>query len=365
MHWLIPLLFVIACSTAGPDGPGPGPSDSPDAGPDDVPGSPDAGAPGAPDAAVPTGTPAKDCFAAAFETPPELGPDYDQYGPKVGSHCQGTNHQDIGGIERVVFIGDSVTVGSPPTTDADFYRSRLADALAARFGIEAPSPLWKTVNIFDGRSFLQESGAFASCAKWGARTDDLLRDSTQIEDCFPPASRDKRTLVIMTIGGNDISSITQDGIDGVPIPDIWVKVEEFVGLLRDAVHWFYDDPSKFPNGVFVVYGNMYEFTDATGDVASCPAAGLAGFGEPWDDFEAHADMVIWANEQYLQIAVETGADMLFNLEQFCGHGFNHDNPESPCYRGPDSERWFDDTCIHPNPTGHRQLADMFLAVVDE
>ena len=111
-------------------------------------------------------------------------------------------------------------------------------------------------------------------------------------------------------------------------------------------------------------GNMYEFTDGTGATNACVAAGLGGI-QPWQDKQAQADMVIWANEQYRQIDVETGADMIFNLELFCGHGFNNDNPASPCYRGPDTERWFDDTCIHPNPTGHQQLADMFLAVVDE
>jgi lysophospholipase L1-like esterase len=339
---------------------------APDAAPPvDNPDPPDAAPPGAPDGGVPTGLTVADCFADAFETPPDLGPDYDQYGPTVGEHCLGTNHQAISGIERVVFLGDSVTVGSPPTPDAEFYRSRLADQLAARYGLTPPDLLWKGVNIFDGRTWMQDSGDFASCAKWGARADDLLRDNTQIEDCFPPEQREKRTLVVITVGGNDISNITQDGIDGVPIPDIWQDVEEFVQLVREAIEWFHETPDKFPNGVYVVFGNMFEFTDATGDVTACPAAGLAGFGAEWDDPDALADMVIWANEQFLKIAVDTRTDMIFNLEHFCGHGFNHDNPASPCYRGPSSERWFDDTCIHPNPTGHGQLADMFMAVVDE
>jgi hypothetical protein len=76
-------------------------------------------------------------------------------------------------------------------------------------------------------------------------------------------------------------------------------------------------------------------------------------------------MLVWANEQYLRIAVESGTDMIFMAEAFCGHGFNHDDPTSPCYRGPETDRWFDLTCIHPNPTGHTELANMFLSVVDE
>ena len=57
--------------------------------------------------------------------------------------------------------------------------------------------------------------------------------------------------------------------------------------------------------------------------------------------------------------------MIFALEAFCGHGFNHDDPTAPCYRGPTAPRWFDATCIHPNPLGHANLADMFFAVVEE
>jgi hypothetical protein len=38
---------------------------------------------------------------------------------------------------------------------------------------------------------------------------------------------------------------------------------------------------------------------------------------------------------------------------------------APCYRGPGAEVWFDLTCIHPNPTGHDKITDMFMAVVSE
>jgi hypothetical protein len=79
---------------------------------------------------------------------------------------------------------------------------------------------------------------------------------------------------------------------------------------------------------------------------------VAGYGGEWDDPDALAEMVVWANEQYAKIAVDTGTDMTFLLEGFCGHGFKADDPSAVCYRGPGNQRWFDDTCIHPNPTGH-------------
>ena len=67
----------------------------------------------------------------------------------------------------------------------------------------------------------------------------------------------------------------------------------------------------------------------------------------------------------MRIAVETGTDMVFMLEHFCGHGWEHDNPESQCYMGPDTPRWIDITCIHPTPEGHQAIADMFWSVVQE
>lgn len=306
------------------------------------------------------------CFPDIWD-PAVPGPNYDQFSPTVGSHCLGTNHQNIAGVERVVFLGDSVTVGTPPTASDEYYRARLAERLATRFGLMPPSDTWEHASLVNGTALIQSSGDFASCAKWGARTDDLMEDNSQILDCFPESERAKHTLVIMTIGGNDIAAITKAGAPsgGRTYAEVEVMTQEFVQKLRDAVHWLKDDPTRFPNGIDVIFSNMYEFTDATGDVTSCPAANLAGFDEAWADPQQLETLVIWANEQFMQIAVETGSDLIMMLEHFCGHGYHHDDPNGRCYRGPGTERWFDLSCIHPNPTGHQVITEMFMAVVDE
>jgi lysophospholipase L1-like esterase len=309
------------------------------------------------------------CFGDEFVNDPNLGPNYDQFEPTIGSHCLGTNHQDITGVERVVFVGDSITVGTPPTFSADYYRSKTADALAAEFGLEfgmggESEDLWKLVNVFEGTSIARFSGDFASCAKWGARNDDLLQDNSQLEECFPPETRELVNLVVMTSGGNDLSSLTQAAIDGATEEMLWAQIENAIELERGAVQWL-KDPKNFPNGTHVVFANLYEFTDGTGEVMACDVSGLAGFDQPIPAPDQLAEMVVWANEQYMSIATETGADMIFLLESFCGHGFNADDPAAPCYRGPGAETWFDLTCIHPNPTGHQQITDMFMAVVGE
>ena len=220
------------------------------------------------------------------------------------------------------------------------------------------------MNLLEGTSLVADAGDFSCCARYGARTDDFIRDGGLLSACVPPELRHLRTLFVMTMGGNDISNITQEGIDGATPEALWAQTEQFVQLMRDAVRWV-KDPERFPNGAHIVFANMFEFTDGTGDVTACPAAGLAGFGAEWDDPDLLAELVIWANEQYMDIAVESQGDMIFMLEHFCGHGFNSANPEAPCYRGPDSENWFDLTCIHPNVLGHREIADLFMATIQE
>ncbi|MBI5490732.1 MAG: SGNH/GDSL hydrolase family protein, partial [Deltaproteobacteria bacterium] len=160
------------------------------------------------------------CFGDIWD-PGGSGPYYDVFEPVIGSHCLGTNHQDIRDVRRVVFLGDSVTSGTPPTLSGQYYRSVLADALTARFGLAPPSLLWKMVNVLDGTSLQPMSGDFGCCSKWGARTDDLMRDNNQVLDCLPDSERYRTTLVIMTVGGNDIASIRQRIADGDPLDDIW------------------------------------------------------------------------------------------------------------------------------------------------
>lgn len=275
----------------------------------------------------------------------DLGPDailadYDALGAVVPRHCQGTDHQDIADIGRVVFLGDSITAGTPPTPPEEYYRVQLVADLEARFG-----PL-----------IVQD------CSRWGARIDDLGRDEDQIGLCFPEPV-DEPTLVVFTIGGNDMVAWGQDLAAGVPQAEVELEFAEYMGLLGDALHWFRDqEGTTFRGGVSVVFGNVYEYTDGTNQTGVCPLAGAFDVPEGIDAFR---EGYVTINQTYMDLAVRTQTDVVFLFEQFCGHGFFYDDPTNPCYRGPGAERWFDDTCIHPNPVGHRRLADMILAIVDE
>jgi lysophospholipase L1-like esterase len=310
----------------------------------------------------------EECFEGQFVNEASMLPDYDQFMPVLGSHCVGTNHQTIEDVERVVFLGDSITVGSRPTLPQQAYRARLGDMLRDEYGLSYGDPLaeflWKAPDPFSGQAAQMTAGDFSSCARWGARNDDLPGPGNQLETCFPQDTLGLRTLVVMTMGGNDISSLAQDAIDGASMKELWATTEAFVALEREAVEWL-TTPGRFPNGVYVVFANIYEFTDGTADVMSCDVSGLAGFDQPVPNPAELTELILWANEQYMSIAVDTQTDMLFLLETFCGHGFGNDDPESPCYRGPGTPRWFDLTCIHPNPEGHGVIADNFMSIVSE
>ncbi len=279
----------------------------------------------------------------------------------------GTNHQDITGIERVVFVGDSVTLGTPPTASDDWFRNRLADELTVRYGLEAPSWEWRLSDLIDGDGLLQDSGDFSVCARYGARTDDMYLDPhRQLQTCLPEEQRDKTTLVVMTVGGNDLYALLEDLGGGVDAATLQTQWETAMQDLRDAIHWLRDDPSLFPGGVHLIFANIFNVNDddAAADIGQCDGADLLGFDD-WLSVPLVHELSVWLAEQYMALAVETETDMMFMGETFCGHGYMNEDPDGRCYRGPDTDLWFDFTCMHPSAAGHSGLYDMVLAVIDE
>jgi hypothetical protein len=266
-------------------------------------------------------------------------PVYENFGVVPGRHCQGSDHQDIEDIERLVFLGDSITAGTPPTPSDQIWRALFAEAMQARFGDDLE---------------------IADCSRFGARTDDYANE--QIPTCFPAPS-DKRTLVVGTMGGNDIFAAASTLLEGGGVEASLAVLDRAVGFQRDAMWWFRDNADlMFPGGVAVISANVYEFTDTTGDLSACPMADQLGFGGQADEVGFATG---YLNAAWAEIAVETGTDVLFLQEEFCGHGFASTDPENPCYRGPDAAVYFDLTCIHPTPAGHSRLSAMFTAVVDD
>ena len=270
---------------------------------------------------------------------------YDRFNPTVGHHCAGTQHQDIQEVEKLVFLGDSITAGTWPSQEHEYYRNKLTSLMTDRFG---------ELEVLD-------------CSEYGARTDDFLEHSNrQITACFPglidgTRVEDKRTLVVWTMGGNDLLALGDIATSGSDTSELLSVLDGVVEYQREAISFFKDQEDiLFPAGVDIVFTNNYEYTDGTGDFGSCVAAESLGF-----DYEISS----WAlgyltiNEAYMELAVETSTDMVFMMENFCGHGFYSDDPDNGCYLGPDTDRYFDPSCIHPTPEGHEALATLFDRVV--
>ncbi|MEZ4239437.1 MAG: SGNH/GDSL hydrolase family protein [Myxococcota bacterium] len=280
------------------------------------------------------------CFGVLGDPDEGAVPDYEPLGPVVPEDCVGTGHQDIGDLDRVVFLGDSITTGTFPTPDAGFYRNLLVAGLEEDLG----HPL-----------------ETQDCSRWGARVDDLQRDDTQIVDCIGADGTDERaTLVVFTIGGNDMFAYAQDLLAGGTLEQVDADVDDTIALFDQALDTLVAARARFPNGLYVVFANLYEYTDGTGDLSVCPAASLLGFDGVVPEMRSE---YVRINEAWVAGAVRTQFDVVFALEAFCGHGFLAGDPDNECFRGEDAETWFDGTCIHPNEEGHRQLAAMFRTVV--
>jgi lysophospholipase L1-like esterase len=306
------------------------PMDPPDAGA--APAADDGGSPDADAGAMrPAPTSVAGCFPNIRSS---FLPNYDAMNPTLGSHCVGTNYQDITGVEKLVFLGDSITEGTPPTPPAEYYRSLLTLRLLEKFG----------------------SLEVADCAAFGAHTDDFFGGQNQIPHCFPQPES-KRTLVVFTIGGNDIAGWAKADLSTA---DALAKADRAAGALEQALQ-FFRDPAQFPNGVFVVFANPYEYTDGTGELLSCPSAVFSGLS---GTYTQGIPAILHFRERYLELAIRYAVDLVFMAEAFCGHGYGRANPASPCYT-PANDLWFDVSCIHPDPAGHAALADLFLRVIDE
>jgi lysophospholipase L1-like esterase len=278
-----------------------------------------------------SGRTAAQCFTDIQDGPVQI--DYDQYRPNIASTCSGTNHQDIQAVERLVYLGDSITAG-------DFISPKYVDTLT-------PLIQTKFVNI-----------SVQDCSVQGARNNDFLANDNQIANCFPSGVETAKTLVIITMGGNDIASYAKDHL---PVDQALAQADGMLGEFREAITWL-KSPAHFPNGSYVIFANVYEFTDTSGNLSSCPAAGIAGFSGTWAEGVA---VLPYINEGYMKIAVDTRSDMIFMAEAFCGHGFAKDDASLQCYRGPNTPQYFDLTCIHPNAEGANVIANLFMDVVNE
>jgi len=240
----------------------------------------------------------------------------------------GTNNQTIENVERVIFLGDSITATPYLVTP---WSDLIRDSLKSLFGA---------------------SLEFQNYAAWGARTEDVRDDQLPRID----TGSTKRTLVLMTVGGNDALQVLGESAE-----TSLSHMQNKVGILEEIIQWIMD-PSHFPGGVYLVFGNIYDPTDGVGDFTHC------GIGTSYQDWPELSEVEPVVNGWYMELANRYGVDMLDMHGLFLGHGYHNNDTSNPWYChdcSPDCPcpRWFDFTCIHPNADGHEALAGFFYQMV--
>ncbi|MEZ4436998.1 MAG: hypothetical protein R3F65_31775 [bacterium] len=336
-----------------PPEPEPEPAPEPAPEPEPEPEPPDRGPIPAPD-------PAPDpvvCPSPLGDAP--FAPDYAAASPTFGSHCFGTDHQDIVGVKQVVFLGDDFLIGDERAPGAQM-RALIAPRLAARFHITPPAADWTEIDLIDGLPATRRSGDFIVCAGPGARAEEL--DGPLLTDCLDDIERRHATLVIMQIGLGDLEAIAtqiDETVDLDLLPSqLGPLLDRSMRSIRSAIGWL-RDRDHLPRGAFVVLVNQIDLTDGTGDTRGCPD--WPALDRPRQ--EIFRLLVGRFNTALMGIAVEEGVDVVLAQEQFCGYGPLAEDPDPICDR--DGAREVVGNCRSLMPDGEQRLAELVEAVILE
>lgn len=265
-----------------------------------------------------------DASAAAIDEAPS--PD------RVGTYA----HALPGSPSTVIFAGDSITAGAgSPGTDGDF-TSLLVNNTGAW-------PAWDGADLttrYPGIDVVDISGG-------GAWTGTVLNDQIDRFEEQVTLPFEGEVLVVITVGGNDLQSVLLDP------SSVEERVEKTVGNWGEIAEYFLDD-QRFPDGATVLMANVYEPTDAVGQVADC-FYGL--------DISSLLPSLHDTNQQLRGLAEGMGFSALDMRGTFLGHGFHHSDPITAYYDEDDPSLWLANDCIHPNPRGHHEIRAMFWRAI--
>jgi hypothetical protein len=243
---------------------------------------------------------------------------------------------------RVIFLGDSITAGSGASAGLAY-----PDLLVANVSTE-----WPEHDEIDLQSLYPDLDEVIDVSVGGATTASLL--ANQLPDLSGRVGESVvgQSIVVFTIGGNDMQGAMFDILaNGAPAAQ--EAIASITGNLHSILDYF-DDASRFPDGAYVHLSNVYEPTDAQGQVSSC------FFGIDLGDILEHFDA---ANAAIRGVAVERGAAMVDLRGHFLGHGYFHDDEAVAPYHPDDPTLWFAPDCIHPNERGHHELRRLFHSVI--
>ena len=266
-----------------------------------------------------------DAFPAAIDEPAQLD--------RVGTYA----HVFPDSPKRVIFLGDSITAGAGASNDDEDYASLLVNNTNA----------WPEWNGIDLSTRFPEIEV-VDVSEGGAWTGTLLNRQLEYLEERLELPIEGETLVVITVGGNDLQSVLLDpsGVDE--------RLEKTVDNWRQIAEYFLDE-QRFPDGSTLLMANVYEPTDAVGQVDDC-FYGL--------NISILLPSLHSANTQLRELAESLGFSALDMRGTFLGHGFNHSDPSSPHYYEEDPTLWLANGCTHPNPRGHHEIRALFWRAID-
>lgn len=249
--------------------------------------------------------------------------------PATGSHLpDGYVPEDPA---RTIFLGGAVTDGRGASDDDLAYPALLRRNDAA---------VWPDAVGVDLRTLFPDLAEVHNVADGNPTVPTILEEQLPALAAALGDSVEGQTLVVLTVGGKDLAA--QEGTVGQLIDGIDELIE------------FFQDPERFPDGVFIYLPTLYN-----------PADGLVR-AEPdcLDVVEAGAvrAMIPNLNRRLFDLAVEREIALVDTYDHFAGHGYFFDDEDAPAYDAEDPTGWLAD-CRAPNDRGHHELRRLFYAAM--
>ncbi len=236
---------------------------------------------------------------------------------------------------RLVYLGDSITAGAGASEGSLAYAALLVEDTSSQWSDYADLDLqtrYGPLEVID-------------VSRGGATTSSLLTQQLPALDDLVGGSAPGETLVVMTVGGNDVRYALN------PLESAEAILDKVVRNIEEAV---LDVQRRFPDGAYIYLTNVYEPTDGVGQWGGC----FWGM-----DFSDRLPVLYAGEEDLYAMGERLGVAVIDLRGHFMGHGFHHRDTALEAHHPDDPTLWFAGDCIHPNDRGHHEIRRLMHAAI--